>query len=172
MIAGEQRGDELPFKTIGKAGKQVTIDGLKSEKGKTLNGRRAVVVRLDDPASTVAAPSSSGQQPQVEERRVQVRLLDDKKRFKPTKKILQIKVSNLIGPPDYLSELLGTTEVLPRVLGFLHWKDIATARGCCHQWLEATKNTLIPESRIEDRRGSCKVAKFYIKTNDHGQALE
>jgi hypothetical protein len=78
------------FQQFGIPGQLMIVKHLRSEKGKVLNGRHAVVVGVD--------PHSKGSN-----HRIQVRLLDPHETNKPVGKVLQLKPRNLVVSEDNCS---------------------------------------------------------------------
>ena len=77
------------FQGYSQTGKVFVVNHLRSDKGKTMNGRRAIVVGAD----TIDQVSCF-------ERRIHVRLLDPNN-LKPTGKKFQIKPKNLVPKDQY-----------------------------------------------------------------------
>ena len=80
---------EGAFKEMGTPGTVVVVNHLRSERGKEMNGRRAVVVGVDPPK---------------ENRRIRVRLLN-KNTQEPEGNVLQLKLKNLVRVERYTSEI-------------------------------------------------------------------
>ena len=78
------------------------VDHLRSEKGSAMNGKRVIVVGVDD---------------RQENRRVRVKLLDSQQ--KPTGGILRLKPQNLISPQNYCSQPSEAKITKAEAIGFL-----------------------------------------------------
>lgn len=67
----------------------------------------------------------------------------------------------------FVEELVGDTDILSSIFGFLHWKDILRAR-VCYKWREAAKLTEVPESVTDD---GWHTQEFYVQNQKVGAAL-
>jgi hypothetical protein len=90
------------YQSYATPGKVHVVNHLRSEKGRAMNGKRAVTVGLDPPG---------------ENRRVQVRLLDDQQ--KPTGGTIRLKPKNLISPSNYCSKPSENQITKVEAIGFL-----------------------------------------------------
>lgn len=121
------------------------VKHLRSEKGKLLNGRRAVVVGVD--------PHSKGR-----DRRIQVRLLDPNETNKPVGKVLQLKPRNLISPENNCSAESHPTLSKKLAASFLNtaWKsglEIGHGKLPSHpdEARDRYKRTMLIKKYIPDR---------------------